>query len=231
MNKLKNLLIIGLVIALAAIIWIVYTVLSKDPPVENYLPLPNVAVPDELRNNNSQQPTLKTYNSSKYGLSFSYPSFLLAEQYEPTAGIFVPYNDVDGVDAGPTQIEADFSYILNVEYCAPSGDCAPSTENMNFGFSAIDEPIESIRAKSKNTTELTRKTFGKNVFYEAQQGAEGEGIFYYFIPLDKETTLMFYRTYLDENILIAYKDTPNFISYAKQGQIMNDILSSLTFTK
>ncbi len=161
------------------------------------------------------------YTSPEHKFSFAYSKRLKAGVEDYT---FIPTKKSTQID-----LETQLVYEINKQYCAPSGECRPTTQNFGFGVSVIDSSIPMLKKNIEQP--LEEKLFGTIKVYTMSQGVEGEGINYYFIPLTAGETLMFDQRYLDENILISYKKVQDFIPLAEQNAMMEAIIKSLTITK
>lgn len=216
MKNLKIFVIVGGIIAVAAIITLMYVVFTLPPEPE----------PVDTSTNNSEQerptdPSSKRYINTANGFSFIYPNNLKTGTEDFT---YVPSGSEEKV-----ALEAQFVHEIPVEYCAASGECRPTTQDFEFGVSIIESSLAKLRTRIE--IPMTTKKFGDVTAYIMNQGVEGEGINYYFVVLDSTRTLMFDQRYIDENILISYKTAKDFIPFAQQNKMMETIISSLTFTK
>lgn len=253
MKNIKSILIFGLIIAGVVIIALIYFTASKNPgsqPIANDEQMTfdrcrelNNGVVMESKpmqclygdtiyiegggskpavQNQEVTANYHTYSNPKYKFSFIYPKTLKSGFQDFT---YIP------TTKGNERIilEKQFIHEIDVEYCSLSGECRPTTQDFSVGVSVIPTSLTALRTRV--VTPLTTQTYGKITAYTMSQGAEGEGINYYFISLNANSTLMLDQRYIDESTLISYQSAKNFISYQQQNQIMKDIISSLTFTK
>ena len=86
-----------------------------------------------------------------------------------------------------------------------------------------------MHSKNYPDLEFVGHLYGNTPSWEYTEGAEGEGIVYTFIPHNNKL-LILYRTFIDENVITNYKNVKNFITYAKQAEIMTEIIESIKFT-
>ena len=215
MNNLKSLLGAGMIIAGIAIILIVYTVWTKNPSSEPSVNT-NMPIPQEQQQPEESADNTLTYTNNSGGYSFQYDKRLAP--FRATMTIYSPQGK-------STQQTVDaFRYEIPVEYCALSGKCKPTTTNMSIGSTIR---TEDFNADSYPDLTFERKNYGKISVYEAQMGAEGEGIVYTYIPLPNNRLLIVYRTFIDENTLINYKTAKGFIPLTQQEQIYSQIISSI----
>ncbi len=164
----------------------------------------------------------QTYTSDKGKFSFVYPT-----------GKFIPNTLTLSMPFGQRNVmNAEFSvkHEINTEYCALSGKCQPTTVDMSFGAVVIDQTLQTIKSENPNF-ELTKVKHGNIITEEYAEGAEGEGINYYFIPLSGGKTLMMFERNINEQVVTKYQAVPEFIKFADQQKIMNDIISSLKITQ
>lgn len=64
------------------------------------------------------------------------------------------------------------------------------------------------------------------VTQEYSEGAEGEGMAYYFFELPNGKTLILYQRNISENVVTKYQSVPEFIQIEEQMKIMDRILAS-----
>ncbi len=113
------------------------------------------------------------------------------------------------------------------------GSCTPTTKDISIGFFKVPKSFTEM----KNTLQ-SPDLFGDlvkpiviagrdGVMFES--GAEGEGAFFYFLPLDVSDTLVIARTYINEEALILYENASGFIAYADQERLFNEIIKTLEF--
>lgn len=219
MNNLKKLLITGGVIAIIIIAAVIYTVVTKSP--ETSLTNSNNNQSNEQANENANKANsdLLTYNSKDGRFSFQYSPELEAGADD---FVYLPYDNNRQVET-----EAHFFDPLAVEYCAPSGECKDTTINISFHVTILNAKIADIQNKLSDQAQF--KNFGSIPALTYSQGAEGEGINYYFISLQENKTLMLDQKYIDENVLLNYKKEERFIPYTEQNKIMEQIISTINF--
>ncbi len=181
----------------------------------------NTSVQPANTNSNTSQANLNTYTNSKYKFSFQYPKTLKTGREDFT---YVPSGTGQRV-----ALETQLIHEIDTEYCALSGECRPTTQDFGVGVAVIPSSLANI-AKSIEQPLLAQK-IGNYTFSTVTQGVEGEGINYYFVALNGNTTLMFDQRFIDENTLIGYKNAEGFITFSKQNELMRSILSTLTITK
>jgi hypothetical protein len=152
--------------------------------------------------------------------------------FTPNYEVDVPSPIVESSFRGIAEIE--LAHIINTKHCALSGVCTPTTTNMKFGVIVFPKDIYPTLVSLKKTSigsELTNKTYGSNKAYILSQGVEGEGINYYFIENPNGGLLMVYYQYINENVLSEYKNVKDFIPYATQNRIVENVVASIKFTK
>lgn len=169
----------------------------------------------------SGEPDSLKYEDLDYGISFYFQNQFFSYKYGEE--IYLPFG----------QNEAKYSLFelvhnIKTQHCALSGVCTPTTDNLKIGLIFLeDQTIDKIR-KSSIGDQLVSKKFDNRQGWQLSQGVEGEGMNYYFFDAKDKGVLMFYQTYLDENILTNYKTTKDFIPYERQQSIMAQILRNFT---
>lgn len=181
---------------------------------------PEPEVVQEQEQPAAPEPKLASYSDTANGFSIQYPADFVQTEKE----VATPYTA-----AGVPVTSQNFTHSIPVEYCNLKGDCVPNTTDISFALSVVNSSIEKIAASPK-IGKLSDVTFGENSFQFVSQGAEGEGIFYYFIALPNKKTLMVSRTYLDETVLSKYQTAKDFITKSDQDKLIVQILSSLSIT-
>jgi hypothetical protein len=166
----------------------------------------------------SRGTAVTTYVNENYGFSFEYPAFFKAGVEDFT---YLPYGNKQA------KTEVNFYHEIAMEHCALSGECQPKTLNMNVGAAIVRTSLQDIENQAQQEFDISKK--GEINTYTICQGAEGEGICYAFIPVNSNTTLLIYNSYMDESILSNYQQVAGFIKYAEQQRIMDDIYKSIKF--
>lgn len=178
--------------------------------------------PDQILEDPFSQNTLKNFTNSENGFSFEYPSniFKLSQETRQT-----PLKT--SLDNITTNI---LSHTINHEYCGLSGQCKPTTTDIELSWIVVDEKITQVKQKNPDL-DYWSEPIKENQFTFAEIGAEGEGINYFFLELPNEKTLIFSHRYINEQLITSYQDVPDFIPYTKQNQIIIDILGSIKTDK
>lgn len=202
----KNFLIIVLLVMVVALGYFVW---SKE------VVAPSEEVPDVA------PVGLTTFTNGQYGFSFQYPADLEIGD----DSIVIAPNYEERIPA------KSFTRKLDKEYCDLSGlpeGCKPYTDNPKVYSVVIGGSVDGL---VKEWTELfgapEMVSIGGREFSFWTQGAEGEGMNYYFTELSPDLTLLLAYRYLDENTLISYKGYPGFWDLAKQKEVFESIVSSL----
>ncbi len=171
-----------------------------------------------------ENPKLRTFRSINKDLiyEFEYPTNTFAAEYGEN--IYIPYN-YDKMSYS----QITLFHQIPVQYCGASGQCTPNTIDMKFGAVLLEDSITDIQ-RSNIGDQLKARTFGTNTTLILSQGAEGEGIEYYFIEMPNQKVLMLYHKYINENVVLNYKKEKDFIPYAKQVEIAENIVQSVKFT-
>lgn len=172
----------------------------------------------------SQTPPNRTLRSvQKYFVyEFAYPTNTFKPEY--AEDIALPYNS-----EAQAYGELSLYHEIPMQYCGASGECVPITIDMKVGAVALNDPIDTIK-RSAIGTQLITKTFGKNTALVLAQGAEGEGINYYFIETPNKKVVMIYHRYINEQVVQNYKNQKDFIPYSEQIKIMENIIKSIHFS-
>lgn len=232
MKNLKALIIAGTIIAVAAIATMIYFVAFRDnsdsttntnwtvnDPSKHVEEPPEETPKEQLdQNGNPKSPYGTSTYYSKGGFSLDYPTDLFI-QYKKERTFPGPLGST------MTTTLDEFKHEIPVQYCALSGNCVPTTIDMAFGAFKINDTFDPKDFPDLN---LKKKSFVDIQAWEGQQGAEGEGIVYVFIPsADGNQYTVIYRTYIDENIVLSYKKAKDFIPIKQQEEIFRKIVTSL----
>lgn len=219
MNNKKYLIYAVIFLAVAAGIFIYVTQRGDTTPeitntneVVEPTPVPTpTPTPEAITN-------AKIFTDAENGYSFSYPQDL----YKPYGiSISLPYGDRSLLAP-----RASFKHEINVEYCALSGQCQPTTIDMSFGAVVVPDSLNKILAdhpefKLMEVQRATMKTL------EYSEGAEGEGMNYYFFSLPNGKTLILYQRNISEQVVTKYQTVPEFMKFEDQMKTMDKILASL----
>lgn len=164
--------------------------------------------------------TTETYTDSENGFSFNYPKdIFIKSSGEIQVPVYTQENKIKSFD---------LTHAVDVEHCGLSGlpeHCTPKTTDLKISFGVIESALTDL--PEPQGQKLTPSDAGPNGTKTFEQGVEGEGVIYFFVPLGSEKTLMIAQTYLNESILSKYQTVANFISYAKQGEITKEIIGSI----
>ncbi len=166
------------------------------------------------------------YSDDCLNFNLNYPDKLFTTSKE---NVSLP--GVNGTDKIKT-IDV-FKHTINIQHCALSGKCTATTTDMSWGATARQETFDP---KNYPQLDFKKTIYGDKTAYEAQMGAEGEGIVYTMIPFPDNTgekdgrpdyVIILYRTYIDESIEANYKTAAGFLPLSKQAEIYKNIISSL----
>lgn len=120
---------------------------------------------------------------------------------------------------------------VNVEHCPLSGIkemCTPNTTDISISITKVPLKYDDVmKAAQKQTGEIQELNTTNFVVKYTEQGAEGEGKYYYFIKLNENNTLLLTRSYINQEVLLKYKDSPEFIKFGEQQKILEDIINSI----
>jgi hypothetical protein len=175
--------------------------------------------------NVAQAPAKRTFSQvgKDYIFEFQYPTNLFTAEYGND--IFLPYRN----DNSTAISEVVLNHTIPVEHCALSGQCTPTTTDLKVGATVLKDTLATIKNSSIGN-QLIPQTYGTTKALVLAQGVEGEGIEYYFIEMPNGKVLMMYYQYINENVVQNYKKAKDFIPYAKQTRIAEDIIKSIKFT-
>jgi hypothetical protein len=183
------------------------------------------AVESKFQTSSVQKPQTLLYQDLQANYQYEYPTDL-SNDFGESLGLPLPYslNSEAILAASPGIIKT-----LPIRYCGLSGECKPTTTNMSVAVGLINTPEEILR-QSQIGPSLEKTTVGQMTVYSYSEGAEGEGINYYFV-IDQKTkrVVVVAQRYLDENILFTYKNAKGFIPLEVQNQITSNIIKSITF--
>lgn len=172
------------------------------------------------------QATTQTYDNSEEKYSFTYPSTLKDGMEDIT---YAPY-DTGNAETDKYVVDKSLLHESNSEYCAPIGECTPTTRDFVLNAAVIESSIARIK-NSIATSEVKTERIGQYTVLTTTQGVEGEGLIWYFVALPSGRTLMFTQKYMDESVMSKYKSVKDFIPFKEQNRITREIISSLIFTK
>ena len=202
----KNILILVLVVVIGALGYLVWVSQAVAPSPDGIV---------------DKSPSLKTFTNEQFGFSLKYPAdFELADDT-----VVIAPNYEERIPA------KTFTRKINKEYCDLSGlpeGCTPYTRNPEITVAVVGGSVAGLITE---WTELfggpEQVKIGGREFALWTQGAEGEGMNYYFTALGPDLTLLLAYRYLDENTLILYKGFPGFWDLAKQKVVFEKVVSSL----
>ncbi len=217
MNNLKNLVFVGLIIAVVAIAAIVYVVSNKVTSEEDQTIVNVNTNASGTSTNTPSEDNSNTYTNSKEKYSFTIPSILKDGEED---FIYLPDNKKVTVDKS-------LVHEINTEYCAPSGECRPTTQDFSINAGVIASPLSEV--KKALGADAKTETIGAYSVVTLSMGVEGEGINYYFIALPNNHTLMFAQRYIDEAINVKYKTVKDFMTLKQQNAMARQIISSVKF--
>lgn len=169
---------------------------------------------------NQIKTTFKTFNvSNPQVLSYDYKksgfgikaSTDLSTDYSASDNISLPFEtDKFSQDIG-------LSKILPIQYCGLSGECQPTTTNYAVTVGLLDLTETQLLA-FPIADDFTKVNRNLATIYEYSQGAEGEGINYFFLVMPDSKIFVVAHRYLDETTNLRYKNVKNFTTYKKQTE-------------
>lgn len=172
------------------------------------------------------KPANLTMQVFEKGYEYSYPAYLEVSDYTNfTASLSLPAE----LSSNDYITDKALANILPVQYCALSGICQPTTTNFAVYIGAIDLTEKNLLQSGLGQS-VTKTTVGNYSVYKYEQGAEGEGIIYYFLfGSNKKMTVVALR-YMNEQVMARYQTVPNFVKYTDQIKTTEKIIQSLKFT-
>jgi hypothetical protein len=184
-----------------------------------------------------QAPTHLKFKSAETGIELKYPAnldralFDRAKFEELGASITLP-RELNSGDLFHFA-EKELFRIIPVQYCSLSGECRNSTTNfvINFGPTGYGDTKFTLQDfyKSEIGSSLNKRLIGNHTVYIYEIGAEGEGIIYYFVLAPKDNIYVVALKYINEQVMLNYKNAKGFVPFADQMRTAEDIIKSLTF--
>lgn len=174
----------------------------------------------------SDRSDLASLKNNEIGIEVEYPASVLIAT---TTTAYIPPQFEKRYE-GPGLV-----HTAPYEHCNLSGlpgSCTPTTKDLSIGFFKVEKSYQGMRDALKATfgNLVQQILFGAREGVMVETGVEGEGTFYYLLPLDGSATLVVTRSYLDESILSKYQGAKDFIPYADQEKTFNEVLETLTFS-
>ena len=164
----------------------------------------------------------QVYTNQAYGFAVKYPSGIFIKQPADLQLSTVWQGSVAGVK---------LIHQVPVQHCGLSGlpeHCTPTTQDITIGFFPINKNFSVLSKAFKNYAgELTSLLVDGIQGFTFEQGVEGEGIYYYFFPLGRDSSLVITRTYISEEINLVYRGVSEFITFNKQEQLFSEVLNTL----
>ena len=173
----------------------------------------------------ANKPNTLTYIDKREGYEYQYPAFI-NNSFLENQSLQIAFDF--GKD-GATSMSQGFIKDIPIKYCAPSGKCTPTTRNFNITVGSIFISEQQL-LKSEIGKSLTKIKIEDYTIYLYKEGAEGEGIDYYFAvsPLPNLITVVAHK-YIDETVVRTYLTAKEFTPYREQKKIAVDIIKSLTY--
>lgn len=174
-----------------------------------------------LKRDSFAAPDWKTYHNEVHGFEFRYPTDIFT--LLPTTQLLPPAPYHDGYD-GVKLISSSNVNKLGKQECSYGasgirGICSVEKER-GINFVAADKAVRDLTA-SLTSPLTTLVTIAGKPSIQWSIGAEGEGIDYYFIPVDSSRTLVISRHYVDEGLPSGFPSK----------ELFDQILSTFRFTK
>lgn len=158
-----------------------------------------------------------------YGFKYQYPARVLS-RFESRYKL--PFTGT--TDEFDSQV---FTHTAELPYCNPKGDCERSTTDIKITIAPTNMMTKYLQTLIESSYgKMESVKIGQNIFKTVTAGVEGEGEVYYITGLSNARSLFIARRFIDENVLIGYKDKPEFIPLAEQKRITEALLASLAIT-
>ena len=218
-NGFANLVVISIVLAVVLGVGGYFVLTREREPVTQQTTMLSPTLVDETAGG-------KIYRNEKYGFEVMYAKNIFveepAEQHVPPSYKGMP---VSGMK---------LSHTVPIEYCGAKGppvDCSPITENMSIGFFPFEKKFHDVVNPIKDFFGGGVQTIaiGNRDGLSIRTGAEGEGLHYYFVPIDGDNTLMITRSYIDETNVTTYKNVDDFIPILAQEKLFTDLMTTFKF--
>lgn len=168
--------------------------------------------------------TLAEYSSMSDGFSFAYPAHIFVAAQETVEWPFG--------QGGKTFPGMKLIHEIPVEKCGASGlpeHCTPLTRDIAIGFFVIPQSFASIQRQAESWQTQESFSLQDHAGFSFVMGVEGEYAYYFFVPLTDGKTLMITRDALDESILSTYQQEENFFPTARQKQLFEQIMATISF--
>jgi hypothetical protein len=170
---------------------------------------------------------LKEYKNDTYGFGLAYDGKILEETSSEQQ---VPF--FNKTDLRPVTI---LSHEVPIQHCGLSGlpeHCTPTTKDISITFMPLNMNFADLMAATRmGFGELQDIKLGSLNAKTSISGAEGEGNFYYFLPLGNDKSLMITRSFINEEIVGSYKNAKDFIAYNEQQMLFDRTMSTLKINK
>jgi len=164
----------------------------------------------------------QVYTNQAYGFSVKYSSSIFIKK---SATLDLP-TVVNETIAGVKLI-----HEVPIQHCGLSGlpeHCTPTTQNISIGLFPVNINFSVLhKLFKKYTGELFPLEVNGDQGYTFEQGIEGEGIHYYFFPLGRDSSIIITRTYINEEVVMTYRDAPTFIPFNQQKELFEKVLNTL----
>lgn len=157
----------------------------------------------------------ESYSNTQYGFGFNYPdTFRL-----------LPDSDNDPLTL------VQIARVVDLQHCNMVPECVPTTNNPLISVSVHTSSYDSLERQYNNASFQAQPIIaGGRPGFSYELGAEGEGYVIYAFPLGNQTLLVS-QGYINEQVVGAYQNKPEFWNLAIQKERTREILSTLRFTK
>lgn len=168
--------------------------------------------------------TVARYTSMIDHYSFSYPADIFVAT---TEAAWWPFGQ-----GGKTVNGLKLVHTVPVEKCGESGlpeHCTPLTRDIAVGFYVLPQSLASLRALAESWQTQESFVLQGRTGFSFVMGVEGENTYFSFVSLGDAKTLMITRDALDESMLLSYQNMPDFIPSARQKQLFDEIMTTVSF--
>jgi hypothetical protein len=125
------------------------------------------------------------------------------------------------------------THTIPVKHCGLSGlpeHCTASTTDFSLAFYTVNRSFNDIfKDLRKVFGDLPVVTVDGHQGVQFDQGVEGEGQVYLVLPVNDAKTMFIGRTYLNEQVLAGYQGVRDFIKFADQKILFDQIMGTFKF--
>lgn len=126
------------------------------------------------------------------------------------------------------------AHNIPVEHCGLAGlpkNCTATTTDLAISFYTVNRNFNDIFKELQGVygSDLPIVTINGHQGVSFEVGAEGEGTIYLVLPVNNAKTLFIGRSYINEGVVGLYRTAKDFIKYADQKALFDQIMSTFIF--